>query len=301
LLAALSRVFLQSRNHAAGLSAADAAAAQAPEDERVHRLRALHLSALGLHRDAAGAAHAAVMLAPQEPLTAITQARVLQQARLFGDALMVARRAVALNPVAAQSHLVLADIADDAGDRRLARAAYQEVLRLDPQHAVARHDLALLDARARRPVAALAGLVEAGMLDPTLPVVLRSVAAVLWQLSWRLRMLLFVATVAVLGASGSATAARVVAGAVLLIAATAVGLTARALPRQARPVVRAALRTDRPLRFTYIAVTACVGIFLAVVVTGVGPLAVGAWMVLVALGLLAVAVRLVRGMRRRRA
>ncbi|MDT7580286.1 MAG: hypothetical protein QOK35_1550, partial [Pseudonocardiales bacterium] len=65
------------------------------------------------------------------------------------------------------------------------------------------------------------------MLDPTLPVVLRSVAAVLWQLSWRLRMLLFVATVAVLGASGSATAARVVAGAVLLIAATAVGLTAR--------------------------------------------------------------------------
>jgi len=224
---------------------------------------------------------------------------VLQAARLYPDALMVARRAVALNPGAAQSHLVLADVADDAGDRRLARAAYEEVLRLDPQHAVARHDLALLDARSRRPVAALAGLVEAGMLDPTLPVVLRSVAAVLWQLSWRLRMLLFVATVAVIGATASPTATRVVATLILLVAAAVVGLTARALPRQARPVVRAALRTDRPLRFTYLAVTACVAIFLAVAVTGFAPLAGGVWLVLVALGVLAAAVRLVRGLRRR--
>jgi tetratricopeptide (TPR) repeat protein len=300
LLAALSRVFLQGRNYTEGLAAADAAAAQAPDDERLHRLRALHLSGLGFHRDAAAAAHAAVVLAPQEPLTAITQARVLQAARLHVDALAVARRAVALDPALAQAHLVLADIADDAGDRRLARAAYQEVLRLDPQHAVARHDLALLDARARRPVAALAGLVEAGMLDPALPVVLRSVAAVLWQLSWRLRMLLFVATIATLGAAASPVASRVAAGVVLLVAATVVGLTARALPRQARPVVRAALRTDRPLRFTYFAVTACLAIFLEVAVTGQGVFAAGVWLVLVALGLLAAVVRLVRGLRRRR-
>jgi len=301
LLAALSRVCVQNGNHAAGLAAADAAAAQAPDDERVHRLRALHLSGLGRHPDAAGAAHAAVMLAPQEPLTATTQARVLQQARLYPDALMAARRAVALDPGAARSHFLLADIADDAGDRRLARAAYQEVLRLDPQHAGARHDLALLDARSRRPVAALAGLVEAGMLDPTLPVVLQSVAAVLWQLSWRLRMLLVVATVAVVGAAASPTATRIAATLVLLVTAAVVGLTARALPRQARPVLRAALRTDRPLRFTYLAVTACVAIFLAVAVTGFAPLAAGVWLVLVALGLLAVTVRLVRGLRRRHA
>jgi len=301
LLAALSRVFLQNKDYAAGLAAADSAATHAPEDERVHRLRALHLSGLGLHRDAAGAAHAAVMLAPQEPLTAITQARVLQQARLFTDALAVARRAVALDPAMVAAHLVLADIADDAGDRRLARAAYQEVLRLDPQHAVARHDLALLDARTRRPVAALAGLVEAGTLDPSLPVVLRSVVAVLWQLSWRLRMLLFVATIAVMGASGSPTAARVVAGVVLLVTAVIVSRTVRALPRQTRPVVRAALRTDRPLRFTYVAVAACVAVFLAVAVTGIGVLGGVAWMLLVALGVLAAVVRVVRGLRRRRA
>jgi hypothetical protein len=114
-------------------------------------------------------------------------------------------------------------------------------------------------------------------------------------------MLLFVATIAVMGTSGSPAAARVVTGVVLLVAAAVVGRTARVLPRQARPVVRAALRTDRPLRFTYIAVTACVAIFLAVAVTGIGALGAVAWQVLVALGLLAAAVRVVRGRRRRRA
>ena len=120
------------------------------------------------------------------------------------------------------------------------------MLRLDPQHAVARHDLALLDARSRRPVAALAGLVEAGMLDPTLPVVLRSVAAVLWQLSWRLRMLLFVATVAVIAATASPTATRVVATLILLVAAAVVGLPARACRgRPARWCGRRCARTGR--------------------------------------------------------
>ena len=63
--------------------------------------------------------------------------------------------------------------------------------------------------------------------------------------------------------------------------------------------MRAALRTDRPLRFTYFAVTAYVAIFLEVAVTGQGVVAAGVWLVLVALGLLAAVVRLVRGLRRR--
>lgn len=299
LLAALARVLLRTRDHAAGLAAADAAAALVPDDERIHRLRALHLSALGHHYWAEDAARTAVTLAPEEPLTAITEARVLQQARRFRDALVPAQRAVALDPNLPQAHLVLADIADDAGDRRTARAAYQEVLRLDPQHAVARHDLAVLDARTRRPVAALAGLVEAGMLDPSLPTVLNTVAAVLWQLSWRLRMLLVVATVAVVGAAWSPTATRVTAVVILLLAGLLTARTVRSLPSQARPVVLAALRTDRPLRFTYVAVATCVLIFVAVAVTGFAPLAAAVWMVLVVLGLLALLVGLFRRMRRR--
>jgi tetratricopeptide (TPR) repeat protein len=301
LLTALSRVLLQTGDHITGIDAADAAASHVPDDERVQRLRALHLSALGEHGYAADAARDAVTLAPQEPLTAITQARVLQRARHFGDALDAARRAVALDPASPAAHLVLAGVADDAGDRRTARTAYGEVLRLDPQHAVARHDLALLDARSRRPVAALAGLVEAGSLDPGLPAVLDAVAAVLWQLSWRLRVLLVVATVAVIGASPSPSGSRATAAVVLLIGAALVARTIRALPGEARPVVRAALGTDRPLRFTFVAVAACVVVFLAVVVTGLGPLAVLVWLVLIVLNVVALAVRIGRGWRRRRA
>ena len=90
----------------------------------------------------------------------------------------------------------------DLGDRATARRAYAETLRLNPEHAAARHDLAVLDARAHRPGRALAGLVAAGRLDPTLPEVLRTVTAVCWQLSWRIRMLFFVGTLVTIGATG---------------------------------------------------------------------------------------------------
>jgi hypothetical protein len=87
---------------------------------------------------------------------------------------------------------------------------------------------------------------------------------------------------------------------VLLVTGLLIGRTVRALPPQARPVVAAALRTDRPLRFTYVAVATCVGIFVLVAVTGFAPLAAAVWMVLVGLGLLALLVGLIRRMRRPR-
>ena len=300
LLAALARVLLRTADHADGLSAALAAAAETPDDERVHRLTALHLSGLGRHAEAVAAAGAAVALAPNEPLTAITEARVLQRAGRHREALASARRAVELDPTSAQTHFLLADVADDAKDRRTARAAYAEVLRLDPQHAVARHDLAVLDARTRRPAAALAGLVEAGMLDPSLPVVLRSVVAVLWQLSWRLRMTLLLATVVVFAGVGSPTTARLTAAGVLLVVGLVVARMVRPLPPQARPVLWTALRTDRPLTFTYAALAVCVALHAAVFVSGFAPLAAGVWFTLMLLGVLAAVVRLTRWIGRRR-
>ena len=90
----------------------------------------------------------------------------------------------------------------DLGDRATARRAYAETLRLNPEHAAARHDLAVLDARAHRPARALAGLVTAGRLDPTMPEVLRTVTAVCWQLSWRVRMLYVAGTLVTVGATG---------------------------------------------------------------------------------------------------
>jgi tetratricopeptide (TPR) repeat protein len=229
---------------------------------------------------------------------------VLQRAGRLTDAVAVARRLVTLAPDSAASHFLLADVASDLGDKRTARASYGEALRLDPQHAAARHDLAVLDARSHRPARALAGLVDAGRMDPSMPQVLQTVTAVLWLLSWRLRMWLAVATIiAIVSGSGTGPtwSARLVAVAILLVSAALVWLTGRDLPTGTGPVLRAALRADRPLRFTWITTGACLAVYAVVAVTGLRMLAVLVWLALVLLGWLTLGVRIVRSARRRRA
>jgi tetratricopeptide (TPR) repeat protein len=301
LLTALAAVLLNAGRHDEGLAAAEAATAADPQDERAHRLRALQLSRLGRHHEAVEAGYRSVSLAPEEPLAATGYARVLQRAGRLPDAAEVAHRVVALGPDVADSHFLLADITSDLGDRQTARQAYAETLRLDPQHAAARHDLAVLDARAHRPAQALKGLVDAGTMDPGMPQVLHTVAAVLWQLSWRLRIWLAVATlVALVTASAGPGASRIVAGAILLISAALVWWTVRDLPPRTRPVVQAALRTDGPLRFTAAVTAGCLLVYVAIVATGLGLLAGLVWLALALLGWLALGVRAVRGARRRR-
>ena len=193
----------------------------------------------------------------------------------------------------------------DLGDRATARQAYEETLRLDPEHAAARHDLAVLDSRAHRPGRALAGLVAAGRLDPTRPEVLRTVAAVCWQLSWRVRMLFIVGT---RGhhrrrrrpVGGPAWGARIAALGVLLVTAGLAWWTARDLPRGSWPIARAAVRADGPLTLTYLTLALCTLLFVFVAVSGLGALAVLVWLALAGLGLLALAVRLTRRFSRRR-
>jgi tetratricopeptide (TPR) repeat protein len=304
LLASLAAVLYGAGRYAEGLSAAEAAVAAAPQAEATHRLRALLLSALDRHPEAVEAAYRSVTLAPEDPQAATAYARVLRRAGRLADAEQVAHRVVALDPQSAAAHFLLADIAGDRGDRRTARRAYEETLRLDPQHAVARHDLAVLDAQSRRPAPALRGFVEAGTLDPGLPHVLQAVAVVLWQLSWRLRMLLALATLVLVAATGpdpTATGwrARIVAAVSLAVMGLLTWWSTRDLPRQTWPVARAALRTDRPLAFTYAAVAACLLQIVIVLITGFGILAAVVWLVLGLLGALALCVRVVRRFRAR--
>lgn len=302
LLVALAAVLLGAGRYGEGLAVADAATAASPQDERVHRLRGLLLSYMGRHHEAVQAGYTAVSLAPEEPYAATGYARVLQRAGRLADALQVAHRLVSLAPNSAGSHFLLADVASDLGDRQTARASYAETLRLDPQHAAARHDLAVLDARSHRPALALAGLVDAGTMDPSMPQVLQTVTAVLWQLSWRLRMWLAVATVIAIvsGSEGGPTwSARITAVAILLASAVLAWFTVRDLPSGTRPVLQAALRTDGPLRFTWITTGACLAVYVVVAVTGLGVLAMVVWLALALLGWLTLGVRLVRSARGR--
>lgn len=175
-------------------------------------------------------------------------------------------------------------------------------MRLDPQNAMARHDLAVLDINTGHPARGLRGLVEAGALDPTMPIVLRTITHVLWKLSWRLRMLFIPATIACVVASGAqpdeATwSARVAAAVALLVIGLLTWRTVRGLPVGTRPAVLAALRGDRPLRVTYLGMATCVLLFLTVAVTGVGVFAGLVWLVLGLLGVLALVVGALRKLR----
>jgi tetratricopeptide (TPR) repeat protein len=303
LLGALAWVLYAAGQPAEGLEAAEAACARAPEEGRFHHARAALLSALQRHAEAVQAADVAASLVPQDPGVARTRARVRAAAGRLRKARDAARHAVALAPESAAGHFLLADISDDLGHRRAARRSYEEAMRLDPQNAVVRHDLAVLDANTRHPVRALRGLVEAGTLDPTLPVVLQTIAGVLWKLSWWLRVLLAAFTVACVVTSGSEPdeqtwSARATAIVALLVIGLLTWWTTRSLPPQARPAVLAALRQDAPLRLTYLAIGACAVLFLAVAVTGLGLFAAVVWLVLGLLAVLALGVRVVRGLRR---
>lgn len=86
---------------------------------------------------------------------------------------------------------------------------------------------------------------------------------------------------------------------VLLAAAGIAWLAARDLPSQAVPVVRAALRADRPLVVTSGALSLCLLTCAAVAVTGIALLATGVWLALGLLAVLAVGVGLSRKRRRR--
>ncbi|WP_232661389.1 tetratricopeptide repeat protein [Pseudonocardia sp. TRM90224] len=303
VLCELSAVLLAKKRFDEALAAADAATGAAPEHERPHRLRGLALSAMGRHPEAVEAGYLAVSIEPEHPTVATAYAEILQRAGRLGDALNVARLVVTMAPHTADSHFLIADITSDMGDMVTARAAYTEALRLDPQHALAQHDLAVLDLRARRPGRALQGLMQAGALAPGQSTLLPNVAAVLWRLSWRLRICIWIATIVIMTASGRSAGQHTTVAQLLAIAALVVGgvlmwHSSRDLPPQTRPVLMAALRSDVPLAITYGALALCVLALVATAVTGFALFGAFIILVLVALALLAVVVGLFRRGRR---
>lgn len=305
LLWRLAAVLLATNRGAEGLGAAQAAVRADPQDPNAHRLHALLLDEQGYVAHAEQAAYAAVQLAPHHAHTVVVYSYVLGRAGRFAEAATVARKAVELAPHDAETHAQVGDIALMTNDRYTARMAYEQVLRLDPHNAAALRALAAVDHVSRRPRKALHGLVTAGQLDPNLPEVLPLVAAVLWQLSWRMRVGLVVALIPVMVVSSasdyaSSWATRGTAAAILLLAAFAFWWHARELPRGTGPVVRAALRGDTFLMITYGFIAMCLVAYVVVAVSGIGAYAFLVWPLAIVLSLVAVAARITGAARRPR-
>lgn len=108
----------------------------------------------------------ALRLAPEQPVYLRALAEGLTACQKFAPALVLAHQAVALGPDRASNHITLGYVASSAGDRQLARRAYQQALVLEPNNALAWNNLGCVDLAQGRLLHARERFREALRLDP---------------------------------------------------------------------------------------------------------------------------------------
>ena len=286
LLWRLGAVLLRLERYDEGIEVARAAVAADPANSNGHRIHAMLLAGHGMATEAVTAAEAALDLAPDHAHTVVVYSYVLQCAHRHAESSTTARRAVGMAPHDPEAHLRLGDAAWATGDRATARQSYLEALRLDPEHAKASRQLALLDA-GRHPGRALRRLITTGRHRPDLPGLLGTVATLSWRIGARLRSGLLFAALPVLllggrwddGIAAGSWTVRIAALVVLAAAAGFLWREARHLPGNARPVLVAALRSSAPLRVQWVAIALSLAGFVVVAITGVGVFAAAIWVI----------------------
>lgn len=167
-LCLVARCHLGLDDPATALTAANAAAAAAPDDEWAARLQSAALRGLGRTKDARAAADRAVRLAPTNPYTHVERATAdVASRRMTRQGKASARQAVRLAPSDAAVHVTMGNVFVVQKQRRKANAAYREALRLDPNNASAQRNLAAVAASNRQVGTAARLLVGLLRLDPT--------------------------------------------------------------------------------------------------------------------------------------
>ncbi len=167
----LARAELAAGHCESALQAAEHVQALAPGEAVPHLIASVALVQLDRSQDAIAQVRAAVRLDPEDWWACGWLARILVAASSFEEARDVAARAVELAPEQPAVHLTAGVVAAAVGERETARAAFREVLALDPASSAAQHELARLQLRrkANDPAVlaeAAAGFARAAGADP---------------------------------------------------------------------------------------------------------------------------------------
>lgn len=138
------------------------------------------MSAAGGVGDAASAAWQTVSEHPHSPRAHYTYAVVLRDSGREHDALTAVNEALRLDPASADALVLRGDIYRALWGAAAAEPQYLEALRLDPNHALATHNLAVSRLCWGSLSRAIRGLLAAGRLDPALgPLVLDNLSLAL--------------------------------------------------------------------------------------------------------------------------
>jgi tetratricopeptide (TPR) repeat protein len=105
-------------------------------------------------------------LSPEEPVYLRALAELYVERKRLPEALILAEQAVVLGPQRASNHITLGFVVSAMGDRKRARACYEEALRIDPNNSLAWNNLGCVDLAQGRPLAARERFREALRLDP---------------------------------------------------------------------------------------------------------------------------------------
>lgn len=178
-LGLLAMAHLRAHRWTEALGAADQAIGLAPGHVPAWQRRCIALIELDRMADAEAAAAEYLRLAPDQWHAHYTMARVLRSVRgRRQEALRHAVRAVELAPDRADAHNLLGVIHRTLEDRASAEREYRAALAIDPAHALARSNLALLTLGQVATEQVMAGLREAAASDPHQAAIHRNMALV---------------------------------------------------------------------------------------------------------------------------
>jgi tetratricopeptide (TPR) repeat protein len=216
---------------------------------------------------------------PNSALAQYTYASLLRESGRDRDALAVVDAALRLSPAAPDALVLRGDLQRSLSGARAAEADYLQALRLQPDHALAVHNLAVGRLRMGTTTKAVRGLLEASRLDPGLaPLALGNIAlAVTRVLRWATAsvVLLASALIAVGAMHDDAMGTALPRGIAALLTVpllVAIGGTVRTVPGA---TLRAVLGSKWLLaaRLLFLGVAATVGVAVVAGATGLAGVA----------------------------